>query len=74
MTPQQRKALAEQLAANPLMGAVLREIEASAIERLIYAKTDTDRIEAQAGVRAARAFRDALTIAVNQRHGKGAPV
>lgn len=64
MTPQERKSLAEQINANPLTRIILDEIEQTAIERLIYATGEIDRVEAQAGVRAARSFRDAVEIAI----------
>lgn len=57
MTPQERKSLAEQLAANPLTNEILGRIEKDAIEALILAKTEQDRIEMQHRVRAARSFR-----------------
>lgn len=57
MTPQERKSLAEQLDGNPLFHEILNGIEASAIEALVYAATEQDRVEAQWRVRSARAFR-----------------
>lgn len=74
MTDQERRNLAEQLKANPLTDIILAEIETGAIERLVHAATEQDRIAAQAAVRAARAFRDALTSSVNTHRGRGAPV
>lgn len=59
MTPKQRKALAEQITSNPLYEELLSQIEQDAIEALITAKTENDRIEMQWRVRSARAFRDA---------------
>ena len=67
MTPRERKSLAEQLEANPLLGAILDEIERSAVERLVYAETDTKRIEGQAAVRAARNFRHEIRAALSVR-------
>lgn len=64
MTPQERKSLAEQINANPITHIILAEIEQNAVERLIYATTEIERVEAQAGVRAARSFRDAVEIAI----------
>lgn len=57
MTPDERRALAEQLTTNPLWGEVMDQIEATGIERMVAASTDTARMEAQAYVRATRAFR-----------------
>ena len=74
MTPEDRKALAQQIATNPLTEIILSEIEASATEALIYAEKEQGRVEAQWRVRAARAFRDEITRAVNNRERKGAPV
>lgn len=73
MTNEERKALAESLIANPLTETILAEIEKDAIETLISAKTEQERVEAQWGVNAARAFRSALTRAVNTHKRKGAP-
>lgn len=73
MTNEERKALAESLIANPLMENILAEIEKSATEALIYASNEQDRIKGQADVLAARAFRSALTRAVNTHKRKGAP-
>lgn len=57
MTPEERKSLAEQITSNPLYDIILGEIESSAIEALVYAKTEDERIAAQWRVRSARAFR-----------------
>lgn len=60
MTPEERKSLAEQILSNPITEIILGDIETAAIESLIYAKTEQDRVEAQWRVRAARAFRSDL--------------
>lgn len=74
MTPEDRKTLAEQLLANPLWAVLMAECEANAIERLIAANTDIERMERQAGVRAARTFRqDCEALARNTRPKKDAP-
>lgn len=74
MTPFERKSLAEQLEANPLYGLLMNEIEADAIERMVSARTDTDRMEAQAYVRAVRTFRqDCADNLHNTQPGRGAP-
>ncbi|MRX50170.1 hypothetical protein GI374_06850 [Paracoccus sp. S-4012] len=74
MTPLERKSLAEQLTGNSLLSALLTEIEAGAVERLIYADTETKRIEAQAAVRAARAFRHEIRATLASAVSRGAPV
>lgn len=58
MKADERKRLAEQLVANPLFDEMLGEIEQAAIESLILAKTEQERVEAQWRVRSARAFRE----------------
>ena len=73
MTPRERRSLAEQLHANPLTEIILGEIEKRATERLIYAKTEPERIEAQAAVHAARNFAATLRIALNTSPGNDAP-
>ncbi len=57
MTQDERKKLAEQLKANPLFDEILTKIEADAIEALIFAKTEDERVSAQWRVKAARTFR-----------------
>lgn len=74
MTHEERKRLAEQLTANPLFAVLMAEIEQNAIERMISAQTDQARMEAQAYVRATRAFRqDCEAQLRNTRPRKGAP-
>lgn len=74
MTPEERKSLAEQLKANPLFDDLIDGIEASAIEALIYANNENDRLSAQWRVRAARAFREDCEAALRStRDRKGAP-
>ena len=58
MTPQEKRALAEQIQANPLFDDLLTQIEENYTERMIAADTDTARLEAQSLVRAARSFRE----------------
>lgn len=57
MTQKERAALAEMLITNPLWAVLMAEQEASAIERMIYASTDLDRLECQLRVQAVRSFR-----------------
>lgn len=71
MTPDERKALAEQILTNPLFTAVLDDMERSAIERMIYAKDDT--AECQLRIQAMRTFRADLTAMLDTRPRKGAP-
>lgn len=74
MTPTERKNLAEQLKANPLWDILMAEQEASAIERLIAAKTDIDRLECQLRVQSARSFRRDCEAALRSiREPKAAP-
>lgn len=74
MTTEERMALAEQLKANPLFDILIGEIEAAAIEALIYATTENDRIAAQWRVRAARALREDCEAALRSNHArKGVP-
>lgn len=74
MTPRERKALAEQLQANPLLTDILAQIEKDATEALIYAKTEDDRVMCQWRVRAARRFAEELVVTINTPTGKGAPI
>lgn len=75
MTPTERKNLADQIATNPIYNVLMDEIEQSAVERMISAQTDTARLEAQAYVRATRAFReDCDAMLRNYQERKGAPV
>ena len=74
MTPDERKALAESLLANPLFTAVMAQLEASAIERLVNATTDLTRHECQLRVHAVRSFRaDCEASLRSTRPVKGAP-
>jgi hypothetical protein len=74
MNHDERKALAEQLKANPLFDALISKIEANAIEALVYATNENDRISAQWRVRAARSLREDCEAALcNTPARKGAP-
>lgn len=74
MNKEERKRLADQLQANPIYDILMVEMETGAIERMISAKTDTARMEAQAYVRAVRSFReDCDNLIRNTRPKKGAP-
>ena len=74
MTPDDRKALAEQLLSNPLFPVLMDEMEQGAVDSLIAAGTDTGRMERQARVRAIRSFRaDCEAELRNNRPRKGAP-
>lgn len=73
MTPQERKSLAEQIIANPLFHDILAAQEASALDGLVWAETEQDRVEAQWRVRSVRAFRSELNELLNTRERKGVP-
>lgn len=74
MTPETRAKLAEQLMANPLFAELMSGLERNAIERLIAAKTDPDRLECQLRVQAVRTFRhDCEASLRSTRERKAAP-
>lgn len=74
MNSEERRRLAQQLEANPLYDILMDEIEQNAIERMVSAQTDMERMEAQAYVRATRSFReDCEAMARNTQDRKGAP-
>ena len=74
MTPNERKALAESLVANPLWAVLMAEQEASAIERMISADTDISRHECQLRVQAVRSFRSDCEASLRStREPKAAP-
>ena len=73
MDAKDRKNLAEQLLANPLMSITLDEIEKRWTDMLINAKTDEGRLTLQAQVRAVRLFRADLVAALSTRAPKSAP-
>ena len=52
------KGLAEQILSNPLFEKIMDQLESDAIERLVSAKTDLERLECQMRVQATRAFRE----------------
>ncbi len=64
MNAEDRKAFAQQIESNPLIEELLGEIERAAVERLVYAKTEQERIEGQAGVLATREFGAKLKLAL----------
>lgn len=72
MTPLERKALAEQITANPLFSAILDGMEQAAIEALIYADAE-QRHARQLRVQAIRQFRADLGESLNTRDPKSAP-
>jgi len=73
MTPQERKSLAEQITANPLFRAILDEMESGAIEALINAQNEEQRLHRQLKVQAVREFRADLGQCLNTREPKSAP-
>lgn len=73
MTPQERKSLAEQITANPLFTAILDDMERNAIEAMIAAQDDANRLARQLRVQAIREFRSDLGASLNTREPKSAP-
>jgi hypothetical protein len=74
MTDQERINLAQQLLTNPLFEELLREIERDAIEALLVAKTEQQRVEMQWRVHATRAFATACDdVLRSNQPRKGAP-
>ena len=73
MTPAQRKSLAEQITGNPLFTAILDEMESGAIESLINAQDNEQRLHRQLKVQAVREFRADLGNCLNTREPKSAP-
>ena len=71
MTPQDRKALAEQILGNPLFKTILSEIEANAIEQLIFSQQENS-LAAQMRVQAIRSFREDLEASLDTHERKGA--
>lgn len=69
MTPAERKSFAEQLVANPLTEELLDRIETDAIEALVHARAEQERVEAQWRVRAAREFRRSVKNYANASTG-----
>jgi hypothetical protein len=71
MTPDERKALAEQITTNPLFVEVMADMERRAIERLIYEKEDT--ASAQLRVQAIRTLKEDLENCLNIRDKRVSP-
>lgn len=72
MTPEERRALAEQITTNPLFEITLADMESAAIERLIFAKPE-DTATAQLRVQAVRNFRSDLEQSLSTPTRRGAP-
>jgi hypothetical protein len=73
LSERERRSLAEQLLANPLIEYILAKIEHEATEALIFADTEQSRVEAQWRVRSARSFRrDCVNMCRNDPPRKGA--
>lgn len=70
LTAEDRKALAQQILTNPLTDEIFDGIERDAIEALVRAKTEQDRVEAQWRVRAARSFRQDCEQMLRNTHGR----
>ncbi len=73
MTPAERKSLAEQITANPLFKAILDEMETGAIEALINAQDNEQRLHRQLKVQAVREFRSDLAECLQVRETRSAP-
>ena len=76
MSPEDRKALAEQLLTNPLTDIIIDEMESDAIERGVNADLDDHnaRLTAMLEVHAVRDFRTKLQLcAEDNRKRKAAP-
>lgn len=75
MTSDERRALAEQLNANPLFHEILDAMEAQAVEAcLAEGATDEQRARAAFYARASRSFRkDCMALLRNDRPRKPAP-
>jgi hypothetical protein len=74
VSPNEKRALSEQILKNPVFTEILDGIEANAIEGMIYADTDQDRHVGALRVIAVRAFReDCLAMLNNDPKRKGAP-
>lgn len=73
MTPAERKSLAEQITGNPLFTAILDEMETGAIESLINAQDNEQRLHRQLKVQAVREFRSDLAQCLDTRTPKSAP-
>ena len=74
MTHEERQALAQQIQANPLFDVMMESIEAEAVEKMVQASNETQRLEAQLSIQAARTFRaDCELFLRNKPTRKGAP-
>lgn len=73
MTADERKSLAEQLLANPLLELELTEMEKRWTDTLVNANTEEGRIANQALVRAIRIFRADLMATLSTRAPKTVP-
>lgn len=74
MTKEERKNLATQLAGNRFFVELMERLEADAIEALVRATTEQDRVEAQWRVRSVRSFRSDCQAAIgSDRVRKAAP-
>lgn len=73
MTPDERRSLAQQITTNPLWVELVENLEASAIEQMVYADTDETRASAAMRVLAIRSLRADLDEALSTRERKGAP-
>lgn len=74
MDAETRKSLAQQILTNPLFDTLMDELSDAATERMIAAKDDKARLEAQAYALAVREFRgDCRRMLGNDRPKRQAP-
>jgi hypothetical protein len=74
MTPQERASLAEQLLSNPMFGTLFNDVEAKAVEAMIYAADDETRASAAMRVQAIRTLRSDCEASLRStRERKAAP-
>lgn len=74
MNRRERASLAEQILANPVYAEIIDTMEANAVERLVFAPNEQERLEGALRVQSIRAFRsdcEALLRSTHER--KGAP-
>lgn len=72
MTPEHRKSLAQSLDGNPLFHKLMDELHEAAVETLVYAKTEQERVEAQWRTRAIRELKnDVLRLIAEPSKRKG---
>lgn len=73
MTPEERKNLAEQLAANPLVEEITAQMEQDAIDACIWAKTDEDRLLSALRAQTVQTFRQDWQAALANNRARKTP-